>query len=156
LPVAGVGNGGFEGTEVRREAGAGVLVGSGGVGIANGEGAESGMGWLANGDARTAPKGEGGASEGGVGAEKGEPDSGTASNGEEGGFPTVGKNSGVAGSSKKGAGGIVLAGVCEGSLRGGRTVEPGERGADSALNGEGDELGVSGWKRFWKGDAGGV
>lgn len=118
--------------------------GEGGAEVA-GSGA---AGELAKGDSGAELNREGMAG-GAEGTEKGEVGAGMTPKGEGGGLPGAGAEAAI---SKKGVGGSELAGGCEGSRRGGRTVEARGDGADSAMEKAAGGAGGSGWMRLWKGE----
>ena len=153
--AAGAGKGAVEGMDWRREGGAAFSGSGGALKAAKGEGgaeaAGSGAaGVLANGDSGAALNKEG-MTGGCEGAEKGEVGADIAPKGEGGGLARAGAEAAI---SKKGVGGRELAGGCEGSRRGGRTVEAKGDGADSAREKAEGGAGGSGWMRLWKGEAG--
>jgi len=150
----GAGKGAAEGMDWRRDGAASFLGSGGGLKAAEGEGgaevAGSGAAWeLAKGESGAELNREGMAG-GAEGTEKGELGAGMTPKGDGGGLAGVGAEAAI---SRKGVGGSELAGGCEGSCRGGRTVEDrGEDGAGSAMEKAGGGVGGSGWMRLWKGE----
>jgi hypothetical protein len=137
----------------RRDGGAAISGSGAALKEAKGDGGagEAGSGAAvepAKGDSGAALNKEGMAG-GCVGSENGELGAGITPKGEGGGLARAGAEAAI---SKKGVGGRELAGGCEGSRRGGRTVEARGDGADSAMEKAAGGAGGSGWMRLWKGE----